>query len=263
VESGSYPRINLGGDGRAIVTGYDMYDAMGDPLNSQIHVVFDMNPMMGVFGDLSAGSRMDETIERQGNFTPGNNAIWPVMDISEYGSDTVLYTAIMEQLTEQLGAMKVYRKVGTTWADPDVSWTLVFLDTSSFVTQDINCDRGSSKVAVAWIKPTPHDRGFVGAACADVWIAESPNGLSGSWTRTNITNYSGAGYRAWTELSALFDTSGKLHVLWNGAKPMASRSAVASAGCSIGLSSLPQRSVRSTERNGIRTQPAAPPIRML
>jgi hypothetical protein len=137
------------------------------------------------------------------------------MDIYESGGVTTIYMAGYENAAGD-GAIKVYRKVGWTVANPDATWSLVFTDTTHFPLQDIACSRASSKVAVTWLKYTVTGALGGNTSDMDVWAAISPTGASGTFVRTNVTNYTGAGYRGWLEVASLWDTSDKLHVIWNG-----------------------------------------------
>ncbi|PWB73827.1 hypothetical protein C3F09_04750 [candidate division GN15 bacterium] len=168
------------------------------------------------FGDISAGSRMDSSVAALGNIASGTQTIWPALDISEYGGSRTIYVAVREAAVNiNKTAMKVYRKEELVAGNPDISWSLVFADTGMFPSQDISCDPNSSRVAVAWTKLTPTGQLTGNVSDCDVWIAESPTGLPGTWVRRNVTNYAGAGYRAWHEVSTLFDSQGKLHIIWN------------------------------------------------
>jgi hypothetical protein len=48
----------------------------------------------------------------------------------------------------------------------------------------------------------------------DIYYADSPHGLAGTWTRHNVTNYTTTGYNAVLEVNALYDSGGKLHLVW-------------------------------------------------
>lgn len=215
VEAGSYPKIYVDATGTAIVGSYDFPDQAGSPSLTQMHVSYDNGAIVGDFGGILDGSVMSEAVRDLGGYESAET-IWPTMDVYENGGSVTIYLAAFENVTGNDGAMKVYRKVGWAPGNPDATWSLVFTDTTFFPTQDISCSRVSSRVGAAWPKFTPAGRTAGDTFQNDVHCAISPNGNSGTWVRTNITNYSGAGYRAWLEVACLFDTSDKFHVIWNG-----------------------------------------------
>ena len=215
VEAGSYPKIAVDATGTAFVGSYDFPDQAGSPATTQMHMTYDNGSLAGDFGGILDGSVMSEAVRDLGGIE-GAETIWPTMDIYENGATVTIYMAAFENATGNDGAMKVYRKVGWTAANPDATWSLVFTDTTFFPTQDISCSRVSSRVGVAWPKFTPAGRTAGDTFQNDVHCAISPTGASGTWVRTNITNYSGAGYRAWLEVACLFDSGDKFHVIWNG-----------------------------------------------
>lgn len=215
--AGSYPKIVVDQSGTAYLGGQEYPDLGLDPNLSQLRVTRDAGPIVGDFGGILDGSVMAESVRDAGGIE-GAETFWPVIDISEIGGVTTIYLAAYENAYGNDGAMKVFRKVGWSEANPDNSWELVFVDTSFFPTQDISCDRTSSKVAVAWTKFTPQGRLAGDTSQNDVWYAESTTGASGTWSRTNVTNYTGADYRAWLEVATLYDSQGRLHIVWNGSQ---------------------------------------------
>jgi hypothetical protein len=215
VQAGSYPKIAIDATGTAFMGSYDFPDQAALPNNTQMHVAKDGGSLVGDFGGILDGSVMSEAV-RDGGGIENAETIWPTMDIYENGAVTTVYLAAFENVTGADGAVKVFRKVGWSDANPDATWSLVFTDTTFFPTQDISCSRVSSRVGVAWPKFTPAGRTAGDQSQNDVHCALSPTGASGSWVRTNITNYAGAGYRAWLEVACLFDSSDKFHVIWNG-----------------------------------------------
>ncbi len=214
-ESGSYPKISVSSSGQAFVTAYDIPNQVSAPSVSQMHTVLDAGAMLGSFGNISTGSIMAESVRDQGSYA-GGETVWPTMDIYESGGVTTIYLAAFENVTGTVGAMKVFRKVTWSEGNPDATWALVFTDSAFYPTQDIACSP-TGRVGVAWTKYTPVGLAATDQFNSDIWIALSSTGNPGDWTRTNVTSYTGAGYRAWVEVAALYDTSDKFHVIWNGA----------------------------------------------
>ena len=212
-ESGSYPKIAVNSTGHAVIGGYDFPNQVLSPTVTNMHTVLDASAMIGNFGDISSGSIMAEAVRDQSSYG-GGETIWPTMDIYEAGGVTTIYLAAWENVSPPTGALKVFRKVGWGGSNPDASWSLVFTDTTFYPTQDIACSP-TGRVGVAWTKFSAGGHVSGDTFDNDVWIAISSDGSPGTWIRTNVTNYTGAGYRAWLEVAALFDTSDKFHVIWN------------------------------------------------
>ncbi len=213
VEAGRYPKIAVGADGIAYVGAYTWPDFAAAPTASQMQVSKDAGPIVGDFGGILDGSVMDEAV-RDGSPAYGGETIWPTFDIYESGGSTTLYLCGFENSGGD-GAIKLYRKVGWSALNPDNTWSIVFTDTTHFPLADVACSRVSSKVAVSWVKYSVGGHVSGNSSDCDVWVAISPTGASGSFVRTNVTNYTGAGYRAWLEIASLWDTSDMLHVMWN------------------------------------------------
>ncbi len=215
VEAGSYPKIYVDQTGTALFGSYDFPDQASLPNDMYMHISQDAGPIVGDFGGILDGSVMDNAIRNAGGIE-GATTIWPTMAVHEAAGVLTIYLAAFENVGGNDGAMKVFRKVGYAPANPDATWSIVFSDTTFFPSQDISASPVSTRVGVCWPKFTPAGRTAGDTSQNDVWCAISPTGASGTWVRTNITNYSGAGYRAWLEVGCLFDTSDKFHVIWNG-----------------------------------------------
>ncbi|MFZ1683597.1 MAG: hypothetical protein WAU88_05630, partial [Candidatus Zixiibacteriota bacterium] len=215
-EAGTNPRIVINpSSGKAIIGGQDFPDQQADPNYARLHVAFDSGPLTGSFGDLTSGSVMADSINQKDNLGAATNrTLWPAMGMTTSALDTVLYLFAFEN-SGDIGAVKVYRKVGTASSYPDDSWTLVFKDTSFWPTCDFAASHTSTKVAAIWTKQTAAGRTAGETRDADVWYADSPTGLAGTWTKHNLTNYTGAGYRAWVDANGLYDSGDRLHIIWN------------------------------------------------
>ena len=223
VEAGSYPKIMINpSNGQGIIGSYVFPDQANNSNYEQMHVGFEALPFSGNFGTISDGSVMPDSINTKNNVAGTDFTIWPAMAMTATATDTVLYLFGNEYsaTTNAKTAVKVFRRDiplginGTTFAYPDNGWQLVFGDTSFFPTCDFAASRLSTKVAAVWTKWVPTAPGS--ANDVDVYYATSPTGLAGTWTRHDLTNYTGNTFRAWLEVNALYDSSDKLHIIWNG-----------------------------------------------
>jgi len=201
-ERGDFPKVVVDpATGAAIVGGIDWVDR-SQAADWRYHVYFDSACAAGRFGAIFEGSYL--TGAAMDSFT--NRSRWPKLAISVTASDTVLYLAGAK--TPSFDVI-VYRKEGKRAVSEDTSWHIVFRDISSYSTTDVATDPTSSRVAVSY-----HRLPEVGIKI-NVWYADSPTGLSGTWTKHNLTDYQvGGGYAAWVENCIMFDSEGKLHLMW-------------------------------------------------
>jgi len=201
-ERGDYPKVVANPKtGAAIVAGFDWENRTGGVNDWRYHVYFDLIPGTGTFGIISDGSAMTGAAMDSG----GVRARWPRFAMSVTSTDTVLYLAGVGNANYEV---KVYRKRGTKQQLEDTSWHFVMADTTFFPTTDVACDPTSSRVAVTWTKANPS------GSLNDIWYAYSANGLPGTWTKQNLTHYNGPGYSAWLEVCIMFDSGGKMHIMW-------------------------------------------------
>jgi len=216
-EASQYPRIVVDQAGRGVVT-QTFWSDLNDATSIGLMASFDLTPMGGQFGGLDQGAIMPTATMHAGDLDPASAwpTQWPEPALTATTSDTILYLAAVENNCEAIcySGIKVWRKIGESGPGIDPSWTLVYNDTAWWVNADISTDPTSTKVALCWTLGPPGDRlGTNGNY--DIVYAESPTGASGTWVKHNVTNYSGPGYRADLELNSLYDSQGKLHIIWN------------------------------------------------
>ncbi|MFZ1682659.1 MAG: hypothetical protein WAU88_00880, partial [Candidatus Zixiibacteriota bacterium] len=222
-EAGRYPRILIDPKtGKAYIAGYDYPDIVTAGTNMQLHVVFDASPLGALFGAIGDGQRIPDSIEQKGNINPASpNCRWPAFCMTTAPNDTVMYLSAFED-DPTLGnksALKVFRRDGsvsptTTPADPDNNWVLVYKDTTEYPNIDMAASTVGTKVAVAWTLYTTDGAIQGNEHMCDIYYADSPHGLAGTWTRHNLTNYGTTGYNATIEVAALYDSADKLHLVW-------------------------------------------------
>ncbi|PWB71507.1 hypothetical protein C3F09_07780, partial [candidate division GN15 bacterium] len=216
-ELGEQPRVMVyPATGEAIVAGIDMTD-YNNGATWQVQAVRDFAPMSGNFGDIISGTIIPDATAKSGSWTVDDWAARPQAALSVFGSDTTLYIATRGGVTDANAnfSIKVFRKHGMVMpvTNPDPTWELVFLDTSSNNSQMLATDPLSSTVAVVWTKFANGD--ITGGTGDDVWYAKSPTGASGTWTKTNLTHLDlNADRSPWTLVSTIFDSQGKLHIIY-------------------------------------------------
>ena len=219
VEGGSYAKVLAMPDGRAIVAG-NSYADVDAATGTFLQVVKDLAAQAGNFGDLTSGSIMDSAKNQTGNFAAGDNpSLWPipVLDINGSGAnDTAIYVWTTGGAGNRwFDQNKVFRKIGTSMPGIDAGWTLVFVDSGyGNLGGGIACDPTSTRVAVFTTLPLVTDT--AGGHGSDVRWADSPTGNSGTWTKHNLTNLTPSSLDIpWQEVVGMFDTQGKLHMIFN------------------------------------------------
>ena len=215
-EATQYPRITVDQEGKGVITQTYWLD-IGDASSIGLMSSYDLIAGGGQFGGIFDGAVMQATTMHQGDISSDFPTQWPEPALTATSTDTILYLAAVENNCEGICAsgIKVWRKIGESTPGFDPSWTLVYNDTAWWVNADMSADPTSTKVALVWTLGPPGDRLGSGGNY-DVVYAESPTGASGTWTKHNVTNYSGPGYRADLEVNSLYDSEGQLHVVWNG-----------------------------------------------
>jgi hypothetical protein len=168
-----------------------------------------------------SGSQIPDTMNDRLALISGDAIIWPKIDYQVFGGQTVTHVAAYESTpgNTDWGTMAYYRKVGE---GPGGNWTGLFIDSArNGVSVTVTSSRVSGKVAVCWTGNTPfqtqHGTSWV-QLDEDVYYRMSTNMGASFGPKTDVTNYQPnvAGYRAYAELSGLFDTNDKLHLLWPG-----------------------------------------------
>ncbi len=217
------------GDNRAMVGGHER------PITTfQPQFYWDSEPAEMFFGDHI--SRVPDLLASYGG-TFGQEPIWPKFRYREYATDTVLHVISQVSAAGAGDAQAIYyfRKVGAlaagTWTTPPY-----VIDTIYDLSHDVAASTTTNKVALVWTANLVGDNGAANAGlsypnCAinsgeaafvqldnDIYYDISTD-KGVNWTgRKNITcNVDGeAGFRPYTDLSALITTDDNLHIVWSG-----------------------------------------------
>ena len=156
---------------------------------------------------------------------------WPVVDWDLVGEETVIHVVSCEgPNTDDAGEIQTlvyYRKVNDEW--PECANAV---DSVYTVSPTVRSDPNSDKVAIVYLKPMYYDDDPMDP-CGwtqwqnDVVYYESTNGglsfLDHTAWFTNVTDYSQGHtlasdeimHMAYTDVSALYDSYGHLHIVWN------------------------------------------------
>ncbi len=220
-EYSGYVNLDVTPDNRGIVGGHT--DVHG-PVKYQGQFHFDA---CSGCEDFSAFSRIPDSLaayDQEGDV----EAMWPKF-LFQFGTDTVLH--MITHNWDYYGAQMYIRCVGYE-GEGQWEYPPYVVDTNQCMAHDLTGPRVGNKVGLAWLASppyeepscdtcsgySPYDGLLAGQYDNDVYLQVS-NDQGVSWEpRRNITQLGigEPGYRAYCDLSILFDTEGYLHVVWNG-----------------------------------------------
>lgn len=227
-EYAGYVGVDVTPDNQIVIGGHD---DMGSGYAPTIY--------SDLFSFYSCWTRVEDSTMEYGG-TPGQQALWPKIRI-QYGSDTVIH--VIAQISSGGGAepaLYYFRSTGgfgyCEFSGPPGPWDYppYIVDTNYTVSHDIAASRTSDKVAIVWLANLNYDNNGVQypPGLCDTCSGESPihihydndvyyqisNDQGLTWQpRVNVTkNRLGeAGFRPYTDLSALIDTDDNLHILYS------------------------------------------------
>ncbi len=231
---GGYVSISVTNDNRAVVGGHDR--ELGGEYSP--HYYFDVAPLNAFWGyDILVPPELQDY-----GGPEYQSAIWPKARFIETATDTFLH--IFAQVSNPDAgdpqAIYYFRRTGAednpaaVWDDPPF-----IVDTIYDISQDIAADEAGGKVALVWTANLPCETGVPGPSgdeidCGgsysrfrqwdnDVWYAISSNNGASFAPAVNVTNYADGElevdeYRPYTDMSALIDQAGNLHIVWGGSR---------------------------------------------
>lgn len=211
-----FVNIDVNPSGEAVIAGHVFNRPEFYPTDSARTTVFkDLVSASCMF----TYSQVPNELAHYGALNPEYNFMWPKFEYHIFGDDTVLYAFSSEGETynnsTEWRALTLYRMNS---ADLNGTWQAFTLDTVDFINQDITASRVSPRVACCWLRTAAEGV----YRNNDVWYLIS-NDMGATWetyNKINVTDYQPdeEGYRAWLELSCLFDTNDDLHIVWNACK---------------------------------------------
>lgn len=232
-EYSGYVSISVTNDNRAVVGGHSKgVDNLYDP-----HYWFDFAPLNAYWG---YNIQVPQTLQNYGAMDP-HQVIWPKARFIETATDTVLHIVAMSDFSYNPQGIYYFRRVGAEdnpaaiWDDPPL-----IIDSAYNLSHDIAADEAGGKVALVWTANLPCEGSPPGSPSGDefdcgasynrytqwdndVWYMTSDNNGS-SWNeRVNVTNYIDGElevdeYRPYTDMSALIDGAGNLHIVWGASR---------------------------------------------
>ena len=227
-EYGGYVNLDVTGDNRAIVGGHNYQSA--DPLQLNApEFYWDFSEGSSYF---AANDRLPRAQQEYLAQKTDQEVIWPKFAYAEGPTDTVLHVIAQAALDDAADPQAIYyfRRLGGD-DNPSSAWDYppYIVDTIYDLSHDIVAN-DDGKVGMAWTANLPCELTDPDTASGyecrqfvqwenDVYYQIS-NDYGVTWLpRVNVTNYRDIdgledGYRAYTDLSALLDAAGNLHVAW-------------------------------------------------
>lgn len=210
---GGFANTDADPSGAAVITGHiRLSDNVSAPTRTTVY--WDATAPVGVYCGFGSGSRISDSLNNVHALESGTDVIFPKLEYHIRGSDTVVYAFCCEFATGDQHALVLFRKEGNS-AGGSTGWTATFIEDCWWMCQDITASRVSSKVALVWLEDAAE--GILGQSDVWYWVSHDMGLTWNPANKHNITNYDPdlPGYRAWMEVSCLYDTQDHLHVLWN------------------------------------------------
>jgi hypothetical protein len=208
------------------------HEAVG--LRNNTRADFDTWIPLGYFDSLGSPGPDPPTCEGwvTGNCETGSDYIWPVVEWDKVGDDSITHVASIEGPNcgdnSEIQTIAYYRKVNNAWPHCATG-----IDSVYNISQVVRSDPNSDKVAIVYLKPMyygdndPLDVCGFGQWQNDVVYKESSDGgasfINQTATFVNVTDYSQGHtlqsdqivHMAYTDVSAVYDSDGHLHIVWN------------------------------------------------
>ncbi len=217
-----YVNIDVTPDNRAVVGGHCDLLSGSQHYMAQMH--FDGGPAYATFPNYV---RVPDSL---GAYEQDNDteAMWPKFML-QFGTDTVLH--VITKNWDDYGVHMYFRCVGYEGA-AEWDYPPYCVDTTYTISHDLTGPRVGDKVALVWLAPpnslqpecdtcsdlNPYYEGYlVGQMANDVYYQTSDDQGVTFNPRVNLTQREpgSAGYWTYCDLSALYDQSDNLHVVWS------------------------------------------------
>ncbi len=219
-----YVGLTTTNDNRAVVGGHNNYAAEG--LNAP-QIYWDFAEGTGFFG---ANARVPRQLQEYQQQTDQQTVIWPKFRYVEGASDTVLHIIAQASLPNAADPQAIYyfRRVGSDVSAGTWTYPPYIIDTIYDLSHDIAAT-DDGKVALVWTANLPCSASDPDTASGyecrnfvqldnDVYYQVSTDYGVSFQPRVNLTNYIQTegtdSYRPYTDMSALYDSNGDLHIAW-------------------------------------------------
>lgn len=218
-----YVNVDVTPDNRALVGGH--CDVKG-AIRYQAHIHFDACSACEMF---AAYVRVPDSLAAYDQLND-KEAMWPKF-LLQFGTDTVLH--IVTRNWDMVGAIMYFRKVGYEGTTTGWDYPPYVVDTIETSGRDLNGQRVGDRVAMSWLATPPYqepdcdtcsglatvyDGSLAGQMDNDIYVQVSEDQGQTWLPRQNITHVQigEAGYRAYCDLSLMFDQNSNVHVIWQG-----------------------------------------------
>ena len=207
-----FATVDVRDDGGAVIACHHSIseDGILEPFYTTVYV--DATASIGVYCGFGNGSHAPNEPESAA-MEPPPAYIWPKLEYHVNGNDTVIYAFSCESVDNaDLETLVLFRNAGSSLQS---TWEYFVIDTAFFMVQDITASRVSSKVALCWLEEA--EEGVEGNNDVWYWVSDDMGATWDPADKTNVTQYQEdeEGYRAWLELSCLYDSNDHLHIIWN------------------------------------------------
>ena len=172
--------------------------------------------MAGVDASLGAGVFLQNNAPQPAGIVAGSEVIWPHACIDIVGSDTILHTVARGSGDGDYDPIYYWRGdingTSVTWSTP------VYIDSTATISPVVEADPNSDEVAIVYTKSI--NMAYTGGLAQnydDVIVRKSANGGS-TWGGTIYVLHQDTlvpGQLAYTDVAAMYDNDGTLHVLYN------------------------------------------------
>jgi len=222
--------LDVRDDGGAVIACHHSIseDGILEPFYTAVYV--DATASIGVYCGFGNGSHAPNEPESAATELPAIY-IWPKLEYHVNGNDTVIYAFSCESVANaDLETLVLFRNAGSSLLG---TWETFAIDSVFFIVQDISASRVSRKVALCWMEEA--EEGNEGNNDIWYWVSDDMGATWDPADKTNVTQYQEdeEGYRAWLELSCLYDTQDHLHIIWNANLYAGDGSAAAGRSCRL------------------------------
>jgi hypothetical protein len=224
--NGGYTTMDVTASGSAVAGWHE--GTTGDTYHCMAS--YDGNPPLAYFDYAGAGAPNPPNCEGwvTGDYEPTSTYNWPVVDWDIVGEDSIIHMVSTESPPAaaplgEISTLVYYRIVNSSYPSCGTAFDSVY-STSPVVRSDPNSD----DVAIVWLHPMYYE-GDPNDACGwtqwqnDVYYMESFDGGDHWGSKINVTDYSQGQtlspeqipHMAYTDVSALYDSDGYLHIVWS------------------------------------------------
>ncbi|MDD5426575.1 MAG: hypothetical protein PHN52_08845, partial [candidate division Zixibacteria bacterium] len=208
-----FTSMDIRPDGGAVIACHHSADNNGTDYSTAVYI--DQTASSGIYCGFGQGSHAPNSLAEFAAQEPNPAEYsWPKIEYHINGNDTVIYALSVEapDNTSLEQTMVLFRNAGSSLQS---TWEAFVIDTVFFSLHNLTASRLTRKVAICYLDRAPENI----QGNNDVYYLVSQD-MGATWNlsnKVNVTNYQvdEVGYRAWLELSCLYDSNDNLHLVWN------------------------------------------------